>query len=94
MITLHFQLFEGTIRENVDPTEEHDDGKIWAALEQAHLKEYVLTLPGGLDAIVKESGSSMSSGQRQLVCFARALLRNVGVSLFMIVVKGINDIVD
>ncbi|KAB5588814.1 Metal resistance protein YCF1 [Ceratobasidium theobromae] len=73
------QLFEGTIRENVDPTEEHDDGKIWAALEQAHLKEYVLTLPGGLDAIVKESGSSMSSGQRQLVCFARALLRNTKI---------------
>ncbi|KAG9104389.1 hypothetical protein FRC06_002943 [Ceratobasidium sp. 370] len=73
------QLFEGTIRENIDPTDEHDDGKIWAAIEQAHLKEYVLTLPGGLDSIVKEGGSSMSSGQRQLVCFARALLRNTKI---------------
>ncbi|KAG8700418.1 hypothetical protein FRC09_005964, partial [Ceratobasidium sp. 395] len=60
------QLFEGTIRENIDPTDEHDDSKIWTAIEQAHLKEYVLTLPGGLDSIVKEGGSSMSSGQRQL----------------------------
>ncbi|KAF8747849.1 ABC transporter transmembrane region [Rhizoctonia solani] len=34
---------------------------------------------GGLDAIVKEGGSSMSSGQRQLVCFARALLRNTKI---------------
>ncbi|KAG9121358.1 hypothetical protein FRC07_002714, partial [Ceratobasidium sp. 392] len=73
------QLFEGTIRENIDPTDEHDDEKIWAAIEQAHLKEYVLTLPGGLDSIVKEGGSSMSSGQRQLVCFARALLRNTKI---------------
>ncbi|KAF8595618.1 metal resistance protein YCF1 [Ceratobasidium sp. AG-I] len=73
------QLFEGSIRENVDPTDEYDDGKIWAAIEQAHLKEYVLTLPGGLDSIVKEGGSSMSSGQRQLVCFARALLRNTKI---------------
>ncbi|QRV89229.1 ABC transporter transmembrane region [Ceratobasidium sp. AG-Ba] len=73
------QLFEGTIRENIDPTDEHDDEKIWAAIEQAHLKEYVLKLPGGLDSIVKEGGSSMSSGQRQLVCFARALLRNTKI---------------
>ncbi|KAG8738876.1 hypothetical protein FRC12_016520 [Ceratobasidium sp. 428] len=73
------QLFEGTIRENIDPTDEHDDSKIWTAIEQAHLKEYVLTLPGGLDSIVKEGGSSMSSGQRQLVCFARALLRNTKI---------------
>ncbi|CAE6434162.1 unnamed protein product [Rhizoctonia solani] len=72
------QLFEGTIRENVDPTDEYDDNKIWVALEHAHLKEYVLA-QGGLDAIVKEGGSSMSSGQRQLICFARALLRNTKI---------------
>ncbi|ELU40598.1 multidrug resistance-associated ABC transporter [Rhizoctonia solani AG-1 IA] len=64
--------------QNVDPTDEYDDNKIWVALEHAHLKEYVLA-QGGLDAIVKEGGSSMSSGQRQLVCFARALLRNTKI---------------
>lgn len=44
---------------------------------KCHMREYVESLEGGLDAPVKEGGSSMSSGQRQLLCFARAMLRKV-----------------
>ena len=46
---------------------------------QSHLKEYVESLPEGLDAPVREGGSSLSAGQRQLVCFARALLRKTKI---------------
>lgn len=70
-------LFEGTLRENIDPVGEHQDADIWVAITQAHLREYVETLPESLDTLVREGGSSLSSGQRQLLCFARALLRKV-----------------
>jgi ABC-type multidrug transport system fused ATPase/permease subunit len=37
-------LFEGTVRYNVDPFGEHNDDKIWEALDKAHLKEKVIVI--------------------------------------------------
>ncbi|KAG1792270.1 uncharacterized protein HD556DRAFT_1481818 [Suillus plorans] len=72
-------LFEGTLRENIDPVGEHQDVDIRTVLEHAHLKAYVESLPGALDAPVQEAGSSLSAGQRQPLRFARALLRKTKV---------------
>jgi len=67
-------LFEGTVRDNLDPGHVHDDTELWSVLDHARLKDHVSSMPGKLDATVHEGGSNLSSGQRQLVSLARALL--------------------
>lgn len=72
-------LLDESIRENVAfgvPTELIDDNKIWAALEQAQLADFVRSMPEGLDTKVGEYGAKISGGQRQRIAIARALYEN------------------
>jgi ABC-type multidrug transport system fused ATPase/permease subunit len=73
------QVFEGTIRQNLDPLGVHTDDRLWRVLEMSHLKEHVLAMDGGLDATLAEGGTNLSAGQRQLMCLGRALLHKSSI---------------
>ena len=72
-------MIDSTIRKNVAfgyPDEEIDDAKVWEALKEAQLDEFVRGLPEGLDTGIGERGIRLSGGQRQRIGIARALFED------------------
>ncbi|KNE72733.1 hypothetical protein AMAG_17064 [Allomyces macrogynus ATCC 38327] len=73
-------IFEGSVRENVDPLNTASDGEFWAALDAAQLKEVVQNLPDKLEEPIK---GVLSAGQSQLLRLAPAIIRQSNVLVLL-----------
>jgi ATP-binding cassette subfamily B multidrug efflux pump len=70
-------LFTGTVEQNIRLGSEHiTDQQVQRAAEDVNLAEFIHSLPGGFKEPVHERGSTLSTGQKQLISFARALAHN------------------
>ncbi|MGI6316098.1 MAG: ABC transporter ATP-binding protein [Christensenellales bacterium] len=72
-------LFSGTIRDNISIHAPLTDSEIQNALSLSMASEFVEHLPGGYNAQLTERGSTLSTGQRQLLCFARAIAHDPAI---------------
>ena len=66
-------LFKASALRNIGLYEEFDEAQIKTAVEGSGISQFLTELPQGLDTVVGEKGHSLSTGQRQLLSFARAL---------------------
>ncbi|CAD8187875.1 unnamed protein product [Paramecium pentaurelia] len=73
-------IFNGSIRQNLDPFQQHDDDSIRQVLNDCCLTN-LINQRNGLNTRINESGDNLSAGEKQLMCIARAILKRAKLVL-------------
>lgn len=69
-------LFAGDVKGNIALGDTYSLAEIRAAAEQMNVAQFIEQLPQGYDTVLRERGTNLSGGQKQLLAFARAAIRN------------------
>jgi ATP-binding cassette, subfamily B, multidrug efflux pump len=69
-------LFAGDVRSNITLGESYSEAEILAAAQSTNIDQFITQLPQGYDTQLRERGSNLSAGQKQLIAFARSIIRN------------------
>ncbi len=70
-------LFSGSLRDNITyGLKNVSNEKLEEVIDESNLREFVDSLPNGLDTVIKEHGGNLSGGQRQRISIARAFIRD------------------
>lgn len=72
-------LFAGDVKSNITLGEDYPLEAIKRAAEQTNVAGFIEQLPQGYDTVLRERGTNLSGGQKQLLAFARAAIRNPGI---------------
>ena len=76
-------LFSGTVASNLRyGVPDATDAEMWEALEIAQAREFVESMPEGLESHIAQGGTNVSGGQRQRLAIARALIRKPELYIF------------
>lgn len=78
VITQNPTLFTGSLRYNLDPFNEKTNEELWQVLKNVQMSQTISKI-GGLNFFVKDYGSNLSCGQKQLICLARAILKETNI---------------
>lgn len=77
MVLQNTWLFSGTVRENIKYSrEDATDEEMIEAAKAVHGHSFIKRLKNGYDTVISESGGEISTGQKQLLCIARVMLKN------------------
>jgi ATP-binding cassette, subfamily B, multidrug efflux pump len=69
-------LFAGDVKSNITLGEDYTEAEILQAARSTNIDRFITQLPQGYDTQLRERGSNLSAGQKQLIAFARSVIRN------------------